>query len=60
MCGGVLVNPGDYIVGDPDGVVVTGGSNVLLLDEPHSALDADAVDLVDAIVEIVETGSSLV
>lgn len=22
MCGGVMVNPGDYIVGDPDGVVV--------------------------------------
>jgi len=22
MCGGVIVNPGDYIVGDPDGVVV--------------------------------------
>lgn len=22
MCGGVLVNPDDFIVGDPDGVVV--------------------------------------
>jgi regulator of RNase E activity RraA len=22
MCGGILVHPGDFIVGDPDGVVV--------------------------------------
>jgi regulator of RNase E activity RraA len=55
MCGGVQVNPGDYIVGDPDGVVVVPAASA----ESVIALLADYDDKETKMMPIIKREKSI-
>lgn len=55
VCGGVVVNPGDLVIGDDDGVTV-----VRLQDVAHARSDAEAILAEEAnIIEMIELGKPL-
>jgi regulator of RNase E activity RraA len=57
QCGGIVVNPGDIIVGDTDGVVVVPrheAENVLAVAEKISLMDDQTIEWIKAKIPIDE------